>query len=932
MANLWLEILKESPVIGREELLAPPEALIKVTQIILRAELSKLIYLMKTPAWKLSQPAIKKHGPARKRTHKLSNGEIIWDFSGNIWEWIKDENQQEYGNKSFISQVTRVSHPLKNTLSQGRTTRARNAKNQFGPYGDYTTLSEPPYGGLGKGLFDEINGAVIRGGYWGGNHLTGIFASLFNISTSDRYTTLGFRCVYIPNVPYPQVSIETAPSLITSENAGQVPISGTCSEEGLPVLLNAKELSLKSICSQGRWEVYADLTRFHEEPNVTLEANHNSAYNLGALRDTITIENRFSCPPNFVSIPSRKIYTQHSFCVSKYEMKKEGSNGINAHPFNFPYTNISREKAILKCVKMGDDYDLITNDQWQSIASNIELVSHNWGGGYVSSTEGINQGHSDNSPSTLLEASYDNQEACLGTEQICDANSWNKQKRTHILSNKQIIWDFSGNAREWVKDINNHKYGPNAYMSKVLEKTHTTSYALSRGTTNTTRTAKSQFGPRLNYQFSPQPIDNGFRLGYGELNANGGAVIRGGSLSDIIDAGIFATDLSQGTKDADPLLGFRCVYHTNRSTPRVSIDNQSIKTIKSSNVSEFTISGECSENEGPIDVNIGGIKTSSICSNGFWSASLDLTNIKKSKDKVSIIVNHASTDGRSSFPDKKFVQNKFICPPNYIGVPAMSDYTTHSFCISKYEMKENFGNKVVSRPRGLPIVSISRTDAINSCQDLGELYDLVTNDEWQSIARNIEMVPSNWQYGNVGKGGINLGHSDGSPNERLPASSDNDPCYLTEETCDHYKWHNQKRTHTLSNSEVIWDLAGNVIELVKDLSDSDYLSPPGKGNSYISKIMRGSHPTLGSLQAGLTVMPRVAKDQFGPIGDYKGLQHGNFGGLGYAWFDSEPNKAIVRGGVYDAKPKHASGIFTVSMSGSTNSEANFLGFRCVYRP
>ena len=62
-------------------------------------------------------------GIKQSRTHTLSNGEIIWDVSGNVWEWVKDDNSDGdngvYGDDAYMSQVTRTSHTIARSLSGG---------------------------------------------------------------------------------------------------------------------------------------------------------------------------------------------------------------------------------------------------------------------------------------------------------------------------------------------------------------------------------------------------------------------------------------------------------------------------------------------------------------------------------------------------------------------------------------------------------------------------------------------------------------------------------------------------------------------------------------------------------------------------------------------------------------------------------------------
>ena len=242
--------------------------------------------------------------------------------------------------------------------------------------------------------------------------------------------------------------------------------------------------------------------------------------------------------------------------------------------------------------------------------------------------------------------------------------------------------------------------------------------------------------------------------------------------------------------------------------------------------------------------------------------------------------------------------------------------------------------KTVSTAEGSPQVFQSQTQALATCNGLGNKYTLITNDEWQTIARNIEMVPSNWKNQHVGGGVLNVGHADKTPNETLPASSDTNPCYLTESSCGDNEWHLKKRTHSLSNGEVIWDFSGNAWEWVKDGNDFNYPVHNGKANSsYISQITAENFPTARSLKWGLTTTPRIAKDQFGPSGNYKALTW-LYRGLGYAWIDGSygsPGGAVGRGGSY-GKGLQFAGIFTVNLAASRVGNSGVTGFRCVYRP
>ena len=64
---------------------------------------------------------------ANRRTFTLSNKQVVWDLAGNVWERMKDDNDQNYGtDRVRISLITAVSHPVLRALSRGTTTTPRN--------------------------------------------------------------------------------------------------------------------------------------------------------------------------------------------------------------------------------------------------------------------------------------------------------------------------------------------------------------------------------------------------------------------------------------------------------------------------------------------------------------------------------------------------------------------------------------------------------------------------------------------------------------------------------------------------------------------------------------------------------------------------------------------------------------------------------------
>jgi formylglycine-generating enzyme required for sulfatase activity len=252
--------------------------------------------------------------------------------------------------------------------------------------------------------------------------------------------------------------------------------------------------------------------------------------------------------------------------------------------------------------------------------------------------------------------------------------------------------------------------------------------------------------------------------------------------------------------------------------------------------------------------------------------------------------------------------------PTWVKVPANTQLSTAEFCVMKYEAK-SVSNTATSQTALTPWVNISRADAITKCQALGAGYDLITNAQWQAIARNIESVPSNWSAGsltgNVNDGNsINRGHSDNSPAfspaNALAASTDDLPCFGTSNnscTTGSHADFSQKRTHRLSNGAVIWDIGGNVWEWVKDNNNSAQ-----GADKYVSQL-DGSDDLLN----------------WGAAGNYSAKADGERGGLGYGNLNVSSG-AVQRGG--DWLNLTFAGVFAAGSGYDPASTFGSVGFRC----
>jgi hypothetical protein len=265
------------------------------------------------------------------------------------------------------------------------------------------------------------------------------------------------------------------------------------------------------------------------------------------------------------------------------------------------------------------------------------------------------------------------------------------------------------------------------------------------------------------------------------------------------------------------------------------------------------------------------------------------------------------------------VSGGFItCPQNYSFVPGDEELGSTPFCVARYEMRMSgnddgstpFTSSVPpeSRASGTPWSSVDKGQARGGCDSIGFSYQLITNQQWQTVARSIERTDTNWSGGLVGSGAIPTGHSDYQPQEAL--ASEGSPCVGTQNAnCeDQYSEDfGQRRTHDLHNGEVVWDLAGNLTEHV----DGSTGGPSGYWMSFDSGAFTSDEGW------------QDYRARFAPAG----LLHTEAHGMGQMYGGTEPTD-LTRGGSFN--PSTYAGIFQAHHRSWSTGPSN--GFRCVFVP
>lgn len=217
----------------------------------------------------------------QRRTQNLSNAHVIWDFGGNVWQWVDYNNTND---KPTPAQAAWYEF----TAITGSTTTPKAELVPLNSTQSWWTDSWNSTQAIGKIVPDPngSGGALGRGASWSATVSSGLFAAHLGLGPSVAYSDVSFRCAYTPT---------SAPTSYTVTYNGNSHTGGNVPTDPLRYIANDPVTVIGNVSSLARtgytftgWNTQADGNgtpynagqNFSITANTTLYAKWTPAYNV----------------------------------------------------------------------------------------------------------------------------------------------------------------------------------------------------------------------------------------------------------------------------------------------------------------------------------------------------------------------------------------------------------------------------------------------------------------------------------------------------------------------------------------------------------------------------------------------------------------------------------------------------------------------------
>ena len=368
----------------------------------------------------------------------LSNGGEIWDWSGNVWEWIYGAGANgTLGTPSGVTFDAGGWYEWNSTsspdLNQERPILGPSNSSWTGAYGvgQY-------YGGV-------TTNAVKRGGSWDNAGGAGVFT--FWAEQPPSAGGGGFRCGRATT--YPDTQSPTVPTNLTATAVSntQIDLSWTASIDNVGVT------SYKLYRDGGATPIATPTGTTYS--NTGLTASTAYSYTVSACdtagncsAQSAADSTTTSAPPTaggeWIFVPGNSSLGTNDFFIMKYEAKNVGGIATSQAAVT-PWVNINQPDSIAACSALGSGYHLPTIAETQTINRNIEAQAANWANGTIGSLISAGGGLKRGNINLTDSVSYSGGAAEYGVRSAAAI-----EKAKLVLSNGGEIWDWSGNVLEWI--------------------------------------------------------------------------------------------------------------------------------------------------------------------------------------------------------------------------------------------------------------------------------------------------------------------------------------------------------------------------------------------------------------------------------------------------------------------------------------------------
>jgi hypothetical protein len=277
------------------------------------------------------------------------------------------------------------------------------------------------------------------------------------------------------------------------------------------------------------------------------------------------------------------------------------------------------------------------------------------------------------------------------------------------------------------------------------------------------------------------------------------------------------------------------------------------------------------------------------------------------------------------------------CPEWYIAVWWDSDFNQKWFCVAKYEMSfseldspwsptnstVNWYNYVSWKHYksrvDYPIVKITQEQAIEACKKLWKWYHLITNNEWMTIARQIEFEKNNWRSENPWFDDTLFNWNSSDTYESRWCSDSTWPNSKITKTWDWDLNCFYKRKNYLFNGEIIWDFAWNVAEHVNKANTKSW----SWFDNWRTQFYKSDWTTTNNTWEKFQDVAAAVRPSYWPLiwEDWSN----------WAWwvfdFDWVDNNVFIRW--WSFQDDYSAWIYTLSLDMKWDWDSDYVWFRCA---